>query len=49
METNLYSHLECSPKSQALGDGEGQPDVLHFTGLQRVGHNLVTEKQPKFS
>ena len=24
-----------------------EPDMLHFIGLQRVGHNLMTEQQPQ--
>ena len=32
---------------QALGvcNGQGSPDVLQSMGLQRAGHNLVTEQQ----
>ena len=31
---------------KTLGDSErGKPSVLQFTGLQRVGHDLVTEQQ----
>ena len=32
---------------QTPGDNEGQgnPGVLQFMGLQRIGHNLVTEQQ----
>ena len=29
---------------QTPGDG-GKPGVLQFMGLQRVGHNFVTEQQ----
>ena len=32
---------------QTSGDGERQPGVLLSTGSQRVGHNLLTEKQIK--
>ena len=30
----------------APGDGKGQPGVLQFMGLQRVGHDLATEQPP---
>ena len=30
---------------QTLGDSEGHPGGLKSMGLQRVGHNLVTEQQ----
>ena len=30
---------------QTLGDSEGNLGVLQIMGLQRVGHNLVTEQQ----
>ena len=29
---------------QTPGDSEGQGSLLHFMGLQRVGHNLATEQ-----
>ena len=33
---------------QTLGDSEGQnPEVLQSMGLQRVGHDLATEKQQR--
>ena len=36
---------------QTLGDNEGQgrPDVLQVMGLQRVGHDLVTEQQQRWT
>ena len=30
---------------QTLGDSEGKPGLLQFTGLQRVRHDLATEQQ----
>ena len=30
---------------QALGNSEGKPGLLQSMGLQRVGHDLVSEKQ----
>ena len=42
-----YHQLDIYEFEQTLGDSEGQ-GVLQFLGLQRVGHNLVTEQQELF-
>lgn len=40
-----------NPLGQTLGDAEGtgKPEVLWSVGFQRVGHELVTEYNKKFS
>jgi len=42
-----YHRLNGHESEQMLGDGEGQgrPGMLQSMGSQRVGHDLVTEKQ----
>ena len=39
-----HHRLHAHEFEQALGDGEGQPDMLSFMRLQRIGHNLATEQ-----
>ena len=45
-ETVDWHHLLSGNEfEQTPGESEGQRSLLQFMGLQRVGHNLVTEQQ----
>ena len=39
-----HHRLHAREFEQAPGDGEGQPGMLSFMQLQRIGHNLATEQ-----